>query len=58
MVDLGLITARSFEFNLMLAPAVVAGILAGRWIVLHINQNLFEKLVLGLSAAGGALLIF
>jgi uncharacterized membrane protein YfcA len=58
MVDLGMITARSFEFNLMLAPAVLAGILAGRWIVMHINQSLFEKMVLGLSAVGGLLLIF
>jgi uncharacterized membrane protein YfcA len=58
MVDLGLITTRSFEFNLLLAPAVLAGVLAGRWIVMHINQSLFEKMVLGLSAAGGILLIF
>jgi uncharacterized membrane protein YfcA len=42
----------------MLAPAVLAGILAGRWIVMHINQSLFEKMVLGLSAVGGLLLIF
>jgi uncharacterized protein len=58
MVELGLITARSFAFNLLLAPAVLAGVLAGRWIVMHINQSLFEKVVLGLSAAGGVLLIF
>jgi hypothetical protein len=57
MVDLGLITTQSFGFNLALAPAVVLGALAGRWLVKHINQNLFELLVLLLSAIGGILLV-
>ena len=57
MVDLGLITAESFKFNLMLAPAVFLGALAGRWILIRINQRLFEDLVLALSAIAGILLI-
>ena len=57
MVDLGLITAQSFSFNLMLAPAVLLGALAGRWLLKHVNQNLFEQLVLLLSLIGGILLI-
>jgi hypothetical protein len=57
MVDLGLITTQSFGFNLALAPAVVLGALAGRWLLKHINQNLFEILVLLLSAIGGILLV-
>jgi uncharacterized protein len=57
MVDLGLITTQSFRFNLMLAPAVLLGALAGRWLLKHVNQNLFEQLVLLLSAIGGILLI-
>jgi hypothetical protein len=57
MVALGLITVRSFEFNLMLVPAVLLGAFAGRWILLHIDQSLFEKLVLALSAIGGVFLI-
>ena len=57
MVDLGLITAKSFGFNLILAPAVLAGALAGRWLLVRINQRLFEQLVLLLSAIGGVLLI-
>jgi uncharacterized membrane protein YfcA len=57
MVKLGLITAQSFEFNLMLAPAVLLGALVGRWLFMRINQELFEKLVLGLSAVAGILLI-
>jgi uncharacterized membrane protein YfcA len=57
MVDLGLITAQSFSFNLMLAPAVLLGALAGRWLLKRVNQNLFEQMVLLLSAIGGILLI-
>jgi uncharacterized protein len=57
MVDLGLITVQSFSFNLALAPAVLVGALAGRWLLIRVNQNLFEQLVLLLSAIGGILLI-
>ena len=56
-VDLGLITVQSFAFNLALAPAVLLGALAGRWLLVRVNQNLFEQLVLLLSAIGGILLI-
>ncbi len=57
MVDLGLITSQSFGFNLALAPAVLLGALAGRWLLTRVNQILFEQLVLLLSAIGGILLI-
>lgn len=57
MVDLGLITTRSFGFNLALAPAVLSGALLGRWLVRHINQGLFEHMVLALSGLGGLLLL-
>jgi uncharacterized protein len=57
MVGLGLITVHSFGFNVLLAPAVVTGAVAGRWLVTHINQALFEQLVLALSAIGGILLL-
>jgi uncharacterized membrane protein YfcA len=57
MVDLGLITTTSFGFNLALAPAVLLGAVAGRWLLVRVNQNLFEQLVLSLSAVGGILLI-
>ena len=58
MVDLGLITPQSFGFNLVLAPAVFLGVLAGRWLLVRVNQSLFEQLVLLLSAIGGIMLIF
>jgi uncharacterized protein len=57
MVDLGLITTHSFGFNLALAPAVLLGALAGRWLLVRVKQSLFEQLVLLLSAIGGVLLI-
>jgi len=57
MVNLGLITVHSFGFNLLLAPAVVIGAFVGRWLVIRINQALFEKMVLSLSAIAGVLLL-
>ena len=57
MVELGLITAQSFEFNLMLAPAVLLGAFMGRWLLIRINQRLFETLVLALSGIAGVLLM-
>jgi uncharacterized membrane protein YfcA len=57
MVGLGLITVHSFGFNMLLAPAVVLGAFVGRWLVTHINQALFEQIVLALSAIGGLLLL-
>ena len=58
MVNLGLINAASFSFNLMLAPAVIVGALVGRVILKRIDQKLFENLALGLAAAAGLRLLF
>jgi uncharacterized membrane protein YfcA len=58
MVRLGLITPQSFEFNLVLLPAVLLGTLAGRWLLAHINQRVFENIVLAVSAIAGLLMIF
>jgi uncharacterized membrane protein YfcA len=57
MVGLGLVTTTSFAFNLMLAPLVFLGALAGRWLLPRINQRVFEEIVLALSAAAGILLL-
>lgn len=57
MVGLGLITADSFQFNLILAPAVLAGALAGRWILPKVSQAWFERLALALSALAGLKLL-
>jgi uncharacterized membrane protein YfcA len=57
MVKLGLIDRTSLGFNLVLAPAVIAGAVAGRWLVRRINQRVFEESVLALSAFAGILLL-
>ncbi len=57
MAHLGLITPRSFAFNLLLLPAVLAGTVLGRWLLMRINQRLFEQLVLALCALGGLALL-
>jgi uncharacterized membrane protein YfcA len=57
MVGLGLITADSFKFNLMLAPAVLAGAWFGRWVLPRVSQTWFERLALILSAAAGLKLL-
>jgi uncharacterized membrane protein YfcA len=57
MVDLGLVTSASLALNLMLAPLVLIGAFAGRWLLTRINQRLFEELALALSAIAGLLLL-
>jgi len=58
MIDLGLITGGSLWFNLLLAPAVLAGAFLGKWLLPRINQKVFEGLALALSAAAGIKLMF
>jgi hypothetical protein len=43
---LGLIHGHTLLFNLVLAPAVGAGLLAGRWLVTHVSQKTFDGLIL------------
>jgi uncharacterized membrane protein YfcA len=58
MMKLGLVNAGSFQGNLLLLPAVIAGALLGRVILKRIDQKLFENLALGLSAVAGIKLLF
>jgi uncharacterized membrane protein YfcA len=57
MVQLGLLTAHSFAINLILLPMVLLGALVGRWFLVRVNQDLFNNLVLGLSALAGILML-
>lgn len=57
MATLGLVTWDSFKFNLMLLPAVLTGAALGRVLLAHVDQDLFERLVLGLGAVAGVLLL-
>ena len=54
---LGLISGASLLFNLALAPAVVAGVLGGRWIIGRIPQRLFDHLILVFAALAALRLI-
>jgi uncharacterized membrane protein YfcA len=58
MFGLGLITAQSLQFNLILAPAVIVGTVLGRWILGRINQRAFENLALALTVIAGARMFF
>ncbi len=58
MMDLGLVNAASCTLNLWLAPAVLAGALLGRLILVKIDQRLFENIALGLAGAAGLKLLF
>jgi uncharacterized membrane protein YfcA len=52
----GLISRQSLVFDLMMVPAVVAGAVAGRWLVDRIQPRLFEFLVVSLTAVSTLLL--
>ena len=49
-VGLGLIDARTLLLNAMLAPAVIGGVLGGRWLVKRMPQRTFEILLLAFAA--------
>jgi uncharacterized membrane protein YfcA len=54
---LGLIHGRTLLLNAALAPAIVAGVLGGRWIVARIPQLLFDRLLLAFAAIAALRLI-
>ena len=54
---LGLIHGSSLAFNLVLVPAVVAGVFAGRWLVAIIPQTVFEIVLLVFATAAALRLL-
>jgi uncharacterized membrane protein YfcA len=54
---MGLINGPSLQLNLLLLPAVVAGLFAGRWLVRRLPQKPFEFLILALAALAAIRLI-
>lgn len=58
MMNLGLVDAASFQGNLLLLPAVLAGTLIGRIVLKKIDQKLFETLALVLALAAGLNLLY
>lgn len=57
LVNLGLIGWDSLEVNAWLAPAVLVGATAGRWLLPRVSQSWFENLALVLSLAAGLRLL-
>jgi uncharacterized membrane protein YfcA len=58
MMDLGLVNVASFKLNLWLAPAVLAGALLGKVILVEIDQRMFENIALGLAGLAGLKLLW
>jgi uncharacterized membrane protein YfcA len=52
----GMITGRSLAFDGLMVPAVVAGAFSGRWIIHRIRADLFEVLVVAMTAVATAML--
>lgn len=53
----GLLSQKSVTFGLWMVPAVLAGAMAGRWLVSRIPTAVFEWSVIGLTAASTILLL-
>jgi uncharacterized membrane protein YfcA len=56
-IALGLIRGHTLMLNLILAPAVLAGVLMGRWLLERIPQRLFEHLLLAFAVLAALRLI-
>lgn len=57
-VGLGLITSQTLLVNAVLVPVVVVGALAGRALVMKMDQSLFDRLVILLTVGGAVYLLF
>ena len=56
-VALGLIHGSTLALNLVLSPAILAGMFIGRWITTNIPQRLFDGLLLAFAAVAALRLI-
>lgn len=56
-VHLGLINVGSLTLNLCLVPAVIAGLMAGKWLIERVPQHLFQVIVIWLATISAAYLI-
>lgn len=54
---LGLITGQRLLLDLVLVPGVLGGAAVGRWMVLRMDQEFFERLVIGLTIVGAVYLL-
>jgi len=47
---IGVIHGSSLTLDAVLMPAVVVGLLSGRWLIAHISQRMFDSVLLGFAA--------
>ncbi|HEX5324343.1 MAG TPA: sulfite exporter TauE/SafE family protein [Capsulimonadaceae bacterium] len=57
-IRLGLINSTSLPIDALLAPAVIAGAVFGRWVLHHIDQRLFERTAVVLTLIAAVKLLF
>ncbi|HEX7261380.1 MAG TPA: sulfite exporter TauE/SafE family protein [Luteolibacter sp.] len=55
---LSLITQESLLENLRLVPAVAVGIFGGKWLLQHVPQKMFERMILVFATLAGLRMIF
>ncbi len=48
--SLGLINPETLKIDLVLAPAIVAGVFVGKWLISRVPQRAFEWMVIGFAA--------
>jgi uncharacterized membrane protein YfcA len=56
-VSLGLIRGETLLLNLMLAPAIVTGLIIGRWLLHRVPQQLFDGLLIAFASIAAIRLI-
>ena len=56
-VGLGLIHGQTLALNAVLSPAILVGMVIGRWLTAHIPQRFFDGLLLAFAAAAALRLI-
>ena len=56
-VGLGLIHGQTLALNAVLTPAILVGMVIGRWLTAHIPQRFFDGLLLAFAAAAALRLI-
>lgn len=54
---LGLVDAHTLLFNLVLVPAVGAGLIGGRWLIARVPQRLFDGLLLAFAGVAALRLV-
>ena len=56
-LSLGLISPRSLALDALAAPAVIAGVFAGRWILARLGQKAFDWIMIAFSLLGAIRMI-